>query len=196
MAKGRFNIKGTKDFLVAAILLGMLCAWAVRDGWFPSKKTLKKHPQSIEVSFDVSGVIKEIPVKAGDELNEKVLLASLYTDSYETAVEDAQAAFNTAKDTKAADVEEKLDVLLAARENLKSCTVHNTDIIWTSSHGEEPLRGTVREILAEPATEVEAGQPILVVNPKDTFYLFNKTLAVLTFITAFAALIFHWIASR
>ncbi|MBI9020041.1 MAG: hypothetical protein JEZ10_02135 [Verrucomicrobia bacterium] len=47
MAKGRFSIKGTKDFLVMAVACGFLCLWSIRDAWFPTKKILEKHPQSV-----------------------------------------------------------------------------------------------------------------------------------------------------
>ncbi len=41
-----------------------------------------------------------------------------------------------------------------------------------------------------------AGTPVLLVEPHDTFYLFNQTLAVLMFIGFTISLVFHRIASR
>jgi multidrug resistance efflux pump len=195
MARSRFNIKGTKDFLVAAVFCGFLCLWSIRDAWFPTEKVLEKHPQQIAVSMDVSGVVKTVPVEPGDEIAGSMILATLSDHSYKEAVEKAEAAFEQAKEEQAADVEEKLDGLLEARENLQACVLRNTDRTHTTSHGEEALRGTVLEIAAPPATYVEAGDPVLYVKPVDTFYAFNKTLAILTFIGTIAALIFHRIAS-
>ena len=196
MAKGRFNIKGTKDFLVAAVFCGFLCLWSIRDAWFPTEKVMKKHPHEIPVAFSISGVVKDIPVKSGEEIKGKVQLASLYDDSYHAKVTAAEAAFETAKAAKAPAVEEKLAVLMKARADLEACTIENTDFTWTTTHGEEPLRGVVDRILVEPATHIEAGAPVLTINPTDTFYMFNKTLAVLSFLGMIVALVFHGIASR
>lgn len=195
MAKGRFNIKGTKDFLVAAVFCGFLCVWSIRDAWFPTEKVMKKHPREIMVAFKIPGVLKEVGVKPGDEIQGKTLLASLYDDGYRSRVTEAEEAFEASKKDKDPNVEEKLDLFVKARADLEACTVANTDILWTSSHGEEALRGVVSRILITPGTHVEAGETVLAVNPNDSFYAFNKTLAVLSFIGMIAALIFHRIAS-
>ncbi len=196
MAKGRYSIKGTKDFLVAAVFCGFLCIWSIRDAWFPTEKVMKKHPYEIQVAFTVPGVLKEISVKPGDEVNGKMLLASLYDDSYRAKVVADEAAFETARDAKDPAAEEKMDALRKARADVDACTLYNTDIIWMSTHGEESLRGVVNRILAKTATHVDAGTPVLTVTPTDSFYAFNKTLAVLSFIGMIGFLIFHRIASR
>jgi multidrug resistance efflux pump len=196
MAKSRFNIHGTKDFLVAAVFCGFLCVWSIRDAWFPTEKVLKKHPREIAVSFKVSGVVKHITVQPGEEIKGSAVLASLYDDAYRTKVTEAEAAFEAAKEAKDPGAETKLDVLMQARADLDACTVRNTDITWTTTHGEEPLRGRVARILVSPATRIEAGAPVLTIQPVDTFYMFNKTLALLTFIGMIVSLIFHRIASR
>lgn len=196
MAKGRFNIHGTKDFLVAAVFCGFLCVWSIRDAWFPTEKVLKKHPREISVSFKAHGVVKHIAFQPGDEIKGSVVLASLYDEGYRAKVTEAEAAFEAAKAAKDPAVEKKLEILMQARADLDACTVKNTDIIWTTTHGEEPLRGKVARILVNPATSVEAGVPVLAVNPVDTFYMFNKTLALLTFIGMIVSLVFHGIASR
>lgn len=196
MARSRFNIKGTKDFLVAAVFCGFLCLWSIRDAWFPTEKVLEKHPQRIPVSMDVSGVVKTVPVEPGQEISTPEVLVTLNDTSYREALAEAEAAFEKAKETQADDVEQKLEAVLEARKNLEACVLRNTDRTHTTSHGEEALRGTVLEIVAPPATYVEAGEPVLYMQPVDTFYAFNKTLAVLTFIGTIAALIFHRIASK
>ncbi|MFA6173163.1 MAG: hypothetical protein WC701_05700 [Kiritimatiellales bacterium] len=196
MAKGRFNVHGTKDFIVAAVFCGFLCVWSIRDAWFPTEKVIKKHPQEIPVAFKVPGVVKHIAVQPGDEIKGKMVLASLYDDAYRAKVTEDEAAFEAAKAAKDPAAEERLAVLMKARDDLAACAVENTDVTWASSHGEEALRGTVVRILINPATHIEAGVPVLTVNPVDTFYMFNKTLAVLTFIGMIVSLIFHRIASR
>jgi multidrug resistance efflux pump len=196
MAKGRFNIKGTKDFLVMAVFCAFLGIWSIRDAWFPAEKVLKKHPPEIAAAFSLSGAVKSIPVQVGQEIAGKVVLASLYDEAHRAAVTEAEAAFEAAKAVKDPSVEEKLNALMTARQALEACEVKNTDITWESSHGKETLRGTVTRILVQPGERVEAGAPVLMVKPVDSFYAFNKTLAVLSLIGVIVALIFHRIASH
>jgi hypothetical protein len=196
MAKQRFNIKGTKDFLVAAVFCGFLCVWSIRDAWFPTEKILKKHPREIAVSFKVSGVLRQIAVEPGDEIQGETKLAFLYDEGYRTKVTEAETAFEAAKRTKDPAVEEKLAALMQAREDLAACTLKNTDFTWMTTHGEDVLYGTVHRIIGQVSTHLEPGAPVLTIAPKDSFYLFNKTLSVLSFIGMIVALVFHRIASH
>ena len=196
MAKNRFTkIKGTKDFLVLAVACIFICLWAIRDAWFPTEKILEKHPLSYPVTVSVSGVVQTIPVKVGDEVAGSLPLLTLSTTSYKAAVEVAEEAYNAAKGGDAEVLKEKLDALMQARENLRSTTVTCKDFIRETSHGEESLHGEVIDILAEPASHVEVGETVMLVRPNDSFYIFNQALAVLTFLGAIFALIFHRIAS-
>jgi len=195
MAKGRFNIKGTKDFLVMAVFCAFLCLWSVRDAWFPSKKVLEKHPQTVEVAMEVSGVMKSLPLHPGEEFAGAVVLATIYDDSYREALALAEAEFTEAKEMRVG-VEVALEKVLAAREALKACSLRNTDIIMETSHGEDALQGKVLEHLVKRATHVDAGDPVLLVQPKDTFYAFNKSLALFSFMGLVVALVFHRIASH
>ncbi len=195
MAKGRFNVKGTKDFLVMAVFCAFLCLWSIRDAWFPSKKVLEKHPQSLSVAMEVSGVIKSLPLHPGEEFAGTVVLATIHDDSYREALAMAEAEFEKAKASRAG-VEAALEKVLSAREGLKACTLRNADILIETSHGEDVLQGKVLEHLVQRATHVDAGEPILLVQPKDTFYQFNKSLAIFSFMGLVVALAFHRIASR
>lgn len=194
--KSRLKIKGTKDFLVAAVVCVFLCLWAIRDAWFPTERILKKHPLSFDISASVPGVIQSVPVEAGDEISKKTVLAVLSEKPYQKAVDAATAAYETARENKTEDLAEKLVALKMAREDLAACTVYNTDFTLKTSHGEDILQGKVLEILAPQATQVEAGETIMTVQPKDTFYIFNQTLAVLSLIGAIVSLILHGIASK
>ena len=197
MVKGRFNIRGTKDFLVAAVVCGFLCAWAIRDAWFPTEKILKKHPRETAVAFEVPGVVKDIPVHVGSDVLGEAVLAVLYDDSYQEKLDVARAAFEKAKEDGDSDVIEKTQAaLIDAREDVAKCTLRNTDITVKTSHGEDSLKGVVLKVLATPSTPVEAGQPVLMIKPSDTFYIFNKTLTILSFFGMIVFLIFHWIASK
>lgn len=258
MAKGRFNITGTKDFLVAGIVCVFFCLWAVHDAWFPgavwlpglvSKSVLEKHPQRIEAAFEVPGTIQSVAVETGDEIDREMVLATLYPHRYQEAVDAAEAAFTEAREAKSSDAEDKLNLALRARNELKACTMENQNIAMKDSHGEDSfLRGKVLEVLKHPSDTVEvmtadvagkvvdisegkifvlpdgqdevkeydlkgmaplvhdedavekgsalAGTPVLAIDPKDGFYIFNKTLAVFSFLGAIFSFIFHGIASR
>jgi hypothetical protein len=41
----KFNVKGTKEYFYWGIGLLALCAWHLRDGWFPPPRVLEKHPE-------------------------------------------------------------------------------------------------------------------------------------------------------
>jgi len=178
-----------------AVFCGFLCLWSVRDAWFPTKKVLEKHPQSIEVAMEVSGVIKSLPLHPGEEFHGNVVLAAIYDDSYREALAMAEADFTAAKEMREG-VDAALEKVLSAREALKACSLRNTDIMMETSHGEDVLTGKVLEHLVKRATHVNAGDSVLSVQPKDTFYQFNKSLALLSFMGLVAALVFHRIASR
>lgn len=196
MAGRRFKIKGTKDFLVLAVFCAFLCVWSIRDAWFPTKKILKKHPREIPAAFTVSGVVEKIAVAPGQEVGGKILLAKLFDEPYRARVMKADAALRAATAAGDSDLEQKAGEVAQARADVAACSLYNTDIKMTTSHGEDALRGKVLRIAAGPGTQVEAGEPVLLIEPADTFYLFNKSLAVLSFIGMCVALFFHRIASR
>ena len=107
----------------------------------------------------------------------------------------AETAYRAAKEAHPENLQAELDALLKAKNDLKSTTVACTDFMLETSHGTDPLHGKVLQILAEPATHVDAGQTVMLIQPADTFYAFNKTLAILSFIGFIASLFFHKIAS-
>jgi len=252
MAKGRFNIKGTKDFLVAAVACAFLCLWAIHDAWFPSKKVSEKHPQEVLIAMKVSGVIKSLPRTPGEEIKGEVVLAEIYDASYRKAVKEAEAGLKAAKNTGESVIRGRSDTLLSARADLNACRLTNKSVILSFSHGEEVHSGTILEYRVEPGSSVEvvkakspgrvlkvagggvfvsspdstefsdaveyqmgedmapvvrvddevlegtalAGTTVLVMEPHDTFYAFNKTLAIFSLIGFFVSLVFHRIASR
>jgi len=194
----RFKIKGTKDFLVMAVFCAFLCIWSIKDAWFPSPKVLKKHPQEIEAAFTLSGTVTEVGVRVGNEIHGRVLLAKIGDTKYKKLVGEAEEAFESAKRSgETAQAETKLEALKIARDNLMACSLYNTDLLRKESHGETiALKGKVLRVLVKPGDSVEAGDPILVVNPGDSFYGFNQVLAVLTGIGFIVAMILHVFAAR
>ena len=198
MATNRFTkIKGTKDFLVVAVACFCIFVWAVVDGWFPTKGTLKKHPQEFAITTFVSGVVQTVPVKAGDEVKGSMPVLVLVSHQYKEAVAATEEAYKEAIETNdKTKIKAKLDQLLKAQENLKHTTVRASDFVLETTHGEDSLHGTVLRVLAEPATAVEAGETMMLIRPTDSFYLFNKALSVLMLVGMMAALFFHRVASK
>lgn len=40
----KYDIEGTKTYLIAAVVLVVLAIWHIRDGWFPPERWLIKYP--------------------------------------------------------------------------------------------------------------------------------------------------------
>jgi multidrug resistance efflux pump len=175
------------------IPLLLLCLWAMRDAWFPTEKILSKHPQEFPVTVSVSGVIEDIPVKIGEEVSDSTPLIKLHSRRYEEAVTAAKEAYALAKRGNEEQAHSALDSLVMAKEDLSRTTVRGSDFTLKTSHGDEPLHGTVLETMVSPASFVEAGDVVMLVEPADTFYVFNKTLTLLSGILAALATIPAWI---
>lgn len=39
----KYDVEGTRTFLIWSIVLFVLCLWAVRDGWFPAESKILAH---------------------------------------------------------------------------------------------------------------------------------------------------------
>lgn len=96
-AKRKYNIKGTNDFLVLALIFFFLCLWAIKDAWYPSDKVLKKHPREIVAAFGVSGSVAEVLVSEGDSVGEKMVLAKLRSTQIQEEFDAAKAEYTEAK---------------------------------------------------------------------------------------------------
>lgn len=40
----KYHVQGTRSYLIASIVLVLLAAWFIKDGWFPSEHWLTKYP--------------------------------------------------------------------------------------------------------------------------------------------------------
>lgn len=47
----KYNVEGTKAFMIWGIVLLLLGIWCVMDGWFPSESTVTAHPLDKASSF-------------------------------------------------------------------------------------------------------------------------------------------------
>lgn len=211
--KRTYNVKAVKDFLVLAGVFFFLCLWAVKDAWYPSPKVLKKHPTTIEASFEAGGTVGKVNVAVGDSVGEGQVLAELRRTKMKVDFEAAKKEYTEAKnkhtlmqvalgnaekngatDESLAEIKdsvilskEAMDTALARVGKIRT-TMDSTELISTT-------KGEVKEVLASTHSRVEAGEAVLIIDPKDHFYLFNKSLAIFSFIAFWVFLALHMLAS-
>ncbi len=199
-SKRRYHIKGTNDFIVLSAIFFFLCLWAVKDAWYPSAKVLKRHPLESVATFQAAGAVDKLHVAEGDPITEDQLLASLRRDRLGVEMEEAKAAYTAARDAfyllrskgDAADpaervaAEERMNATLGKVNELK-VQMDATDVL-------APGKGVVKQIKVAPFTMVEKGDVACVIDPKDHFYLFNKSLAVFSFFAFWLFLALHVLA--
>lgn len=211
-AKRMYNIKGTKDFLVLSGIFFFLCLWAVKDAWYPSPNVLKKHPSEVAVSFDTAGSVGQLHVAVGDSIGEGQLLVELrrskmkmdfdaakknYTafKNKHTLMEEAlrNAGKNGASDEGIAELREGVAQARSTMDaSLEKVGAARAALDATELHA--PTKGVVKELLAMTHSQVEAGETVLVIDPKDHFYLFNKSLAIFSFIAFWVFMGLHILA--
>jgi len=197
--KQRYHVKATKDFLVLGIIFFFLGLWAIRDGWYPSKKTLKKHPQRIEVAFDIDGTVDQVLVKEGDEIFEKQVLVTLTKKHLETELDEIVKKYTKArtKYDKARDQNldpKKIETLKKEMNDIKVKLDTLREQI-SDSKVIAPKSGKILELHVTPVQLVKAGDVALVISPKDHFYPFNKALTLISFVLFFIFIFLHIFAT-
>lgn len=210
--KRKYNIKGTNDFLVLGLIFFFLCLWAVKDAWYPSDKVLKKHPLEVVTSFETAGSVEKVYVKVDDSIIEEQVIAKLRSDKvtvdYDIAKSDytetkkkhammahalKNATKNGASEEGLADIEQRE---LVAKTAMDDALLKVTELRSTldSSVLKSPSKGKVKEIKVGTHSMVKAGDAVVVIDPKDHFYLFNKSLAIFSFFAFWVFLAIHILA--
>jgi hypothetical protein len=193
-AKRRYKVKGTNDFLILAAIFFFLCVWAIKDAWFPSEKVLKRHPREVTVAFAIDGTLAKLHVAEGDEVvppkedeQPSTLLASLSSvvqqDHYDKLVDEYKVIKKSSPDDAALLYEEIKQV----KAELDGRKLHCPRL------GDEK-GGTIAKIYKGELAQVKAGEPIFLIKPKSTFYLFNKSLTILSFILFWLFMAIHILA--
>lgn len=201
--KRQYKIKGTKDFLALAGIFFFLFLWAVKDAWFPSAKVLKKHPREVPVAFKTAGTVEKIHVRAGDSIAKNLVLADLRSDRIEEQFKVAKETYNSAKkkhsmleeasrksplnETPDDAVPEINESIILAKDAMDAALdkVEELRLSLAATELRSTNKGAIKNVLITPHTVVEAGQAAFIIEPADHFYLFNKSLAVVSLI-AFA----------
>jgi multidrug resistance efflux pump len=177
-----------------------LCLWSVRDAWYTSDKTLKKHPHTVAASFETSGTVEKVYVKVGDTISKGQLLAELNLTKKRADFETAKEKYTTAKKAheKLQDMKPviKKDVALA-KETMDTALKEVEDIqaSMQATKLHAPSKGEIITLSATTHSVVTPEEPALVINPKDHFYLFNKSLAIFSFFAFWLFLALHFFAS-
>lgn len=209
MAKRKYAVKGTNDFLVLGAIFFFLCLWAVKDAWFPGAKVLKKHPHEVVASFEVAGTIEKVLVNVGDTIGKEQVIAKLRSDRVSVEYDKAKGVYTETNkkhtlmevalknlregggsDEGIAEREESLGEAKIALD-AALVTVNDLRLKLDSSDLKAPDKGKILEVRVETHTMVEAGDAVLVIEPADHFYVFNKSLAIFSFIGFWVFLAVH-----
>jgi len=211
-AKRKYNVKGTKDFIVWAGIFFFLCLWAVKDAWYPSPKVLEKHPEEVTVAFEVAGSIGQLHVAEGDSIGEEQVLAELHHAKIQEKFDTAKKEYSDAKNqhtlmdealrnavkngASSEGIAELKQGRLDAQTAMDSALEEVNDIREKLDATElrAPGKGVVKEVLVSLHAQVEAGETVIAIDPRDHFYLFNKSLAIFSFIAFWVFLGVHILA--
>jgi multidrug resistance efflux pump len=212
MAKRTYNVKGTQDFLVLAVIFFFLCLWAIKDAWYPSPKVLERHPLQIELAFEMAGAIGKLHVMEGDAVGENMVVAELrsvklegefaaakkeYSDArkkvrlMESAVKNAEK--NGASDEGIAGFKKNLADANAAMQAAHE-KVNTLKEQLAKGELVAGTKGEVKSLNKSLHGQVEAGETVMVIDPKDHFYTFNKSLAIFSFIAFWVFICLHVLA--
>jgi len=77
MARRKYDLKGTNDFLVAAVLLLGLGLWAMKDGWFPSEAVVRRHPRELHAVSPIAGTVQEVRALPGQTVLSNQVVATV-----------------------------------------------------------------------------------------------------------------------
>ncbi len=194
MAKRNYNVKGTKDFLVLALILFFLCLWAIKDAWFTSGKPLERHPQEVVITAPRAGKLVEFRVEAGS----KVMSPKKETNTPGSVVAKLSDIELLEKRRSVGEEYKKVKNDPALREladklrkQLQAISQEiDASLVRVPEMGTEKS-GKVTKLLVSRYDVVEAGQELMLITPDSHFYIFNKSLAIFSFIGFWVFLVLH-----
>ncbi len=212
-SKRTYKVRVSKDFIVLSGFFFFLCLWAVKDAWFTSEKVLKKHPLSVEVSFETAGTVGQLYVGVGDAVGEGQLLAELRRTRMQLDLDAAKKEYTEAKNKHAlmqeaarnaeengasdGGIAEIKDSVVRAKTAMDSALkkMKESNNKMDASKLTAPTKGEIMEVYAASNRHIEAGATALVIDPKDHFFLFNKSLAIFSFFAFLVFLALHLLAT-
>ena len=198
--KRQYHVKGTNDFIVLAGIFFFLCLWSVKDAWYPSEKVLKKHPLEIIVVAETGGTVEKMMVDTGDAVAEDMVLAILRSDRVSAEFEEAKKSYTEAKNKHTlltASSETGDAVEIAATQEAMNQALAKVDelrLALDSMEIKTADKGKITESYIATHSLVEAGDHAFLIDPEDHFYLFNKSLAIFSFVIFWVFLAIHLLA--
>ena len=210
MKKRIYKVKSNKDFLIFGFVFFFLCIWAIKDAWFPSDTVLKKHPREIVSAFEMGGQLAKIHVAEGDFVKEGSVMAELSSTQLETELTEMKAAYSKErKSVQVLEVAIKNAVQNGATKNSiadmrnrkliaeeKMAEFHESVNSLNDTQGKMRLiaekSGTVLDVYLGERIQIAAGESIIKIHPQDNFYVFNKSLAIFSFLACIFFFVFHF----
>ena len=174
--KRQYKVRGTNDFLVMAIIFFFLGIWAVKDAWFPSESVQKRHPSQVEIKAEMDGFIKTLHVAEGDVVTPPTEEQEWSTKLLEfngSALEKEIAARQQMIKDGTGDLATLRGEITQLQNQLDQYTVFCPKLGKDKS-------GQVEKILVEKLAQVKAGDTLMIIKPKTSFYVFNKSLTVVS----------------
>ena len=198
--KRQYHVKGTNDFIVLAGIFFFLCLWSVKDAWYPSEKVMKKHPQEIIVFAEKGGTVEKVMVDAGDPVAEDTVLAKLRSDRVSNEFEEAKKSYTEAKQkhsllNASSQTGDAADIAAAQAAMAQALVkVDELRVALDSMEIKALDKGEIKESFIATHRLVEAGDHVFLIDPQDHFYLFNKSLAIFSFLVFWVFLAIHLLA--
>ena len=197
--KRRYQVKATKDFLALALIFFFLMLWAIKDGWYPSESRRRAHPKRIEIPFEINGTIDRVLVKKGDSVIEKQILITLNKKKLEKENNIIMGKYTAYRKEYNAAQDQNLDskkieeIKTKMNETKKKVDKIRGKLIATKIRA--PQSGEILKVYAIPITTAQKGNIAVVLDPKDSFYPFNKALTIISAICFVIFLFLHLFGS-
>ena len=210
----KYQVEGTNDFLIAAIVLLGFGLWCLKDGWFPSAEVETRHPRVVSLSLDRPGILAEVLVAENHAVNTNQVVARLVADEPDRTLTAAETDYVAAADRlkeaetalrKGEAVPPAAEAVAALRDALQAAAAAETraDEARQKARDERakfefrvPKMGDetsarVAAVRKKKGEYAEAGEVVFVLHPEGHFYPFNKSLAFLTIVGAIVCAIVH-----
>lgn len=174
--KRHYKVRGTNDFLVMALIFFFLGLWAVKDAWFPSERTKKNHPTEVKIKAEMDGFIKTLHVAEGDVVtppSEENEWSTKLLEFKGSALEKEIAVRQQAIKDGTGDLSTLRKEIVEIQNQLDQYTVFCPKLGKDKS-------GQVEKIMVEKLAQVKAGDTLMIIKPKTSFYLFNMSLTVVS----------------
>jgi multidrug resistance efflux pump len=158
---------------------------------------MKKHPMEIIVAAETTGIVEKVAISEGDPVAEGTVLATLRSDRISAEFEEAKKTYTEAKKEynllNAASGSGDGQEIATAQETMEQALVKVDELrlALESMEIKSPDKGAIKKSNVSPLSVVEAGDHLFIIDPDDHFYLFNKSLAIFSFLLFWVFLAIH-----